>query len=267
MSPAKTDPRFTPIRTGIGRSAPTIFRRVQQHPFLVVARDARRAGREDQLPAVGVDVRREERDALLLGRGLHDRYEPIESLGGDLGALALDQLVGLLEMHEGDRHRAMFRRAATGRDVRAHRGGEAPGDQVGRDDHRFVGERLLLSDRRLPLQEDALALRGAEAPGRQQRGRLRADEDLAGVGVVLHRDGAAPRGPDREQLSMHLTHQEEVEPSRMEAVRHPEVDLRAGNLDPADVAEVSGASAPWHGRPARGDPPLRTGAGARRRRT
>ena len=44
----------------------------EQHALLVVARDLRRAGRQDQLAAVDVDVRGEQRDVLRLGRRFDD---------------------------------------------------------------------------------------------------------------------------------------------------------------------------------------------------
>ena len=60
----------------------------EQHPLLVVARDLRCAGGQNDLPAVGVDVRAEERDVLLLGGFLDDADEPVQRVGGRVGAVA-----------------------------------------------------------------------------------------------------------------------------------------------------------------------------------
>ena len=64
MSPAKTGPLFTPIRTGTVVSASMIDAEREQHPALVVPEGVRRTGHEDDLPAVVVDVGAEERDTV-----------------------------------------------------------------------------------------------------------------------------------------------------------------------------------------------------------
>ena len=208
----------------------------QQHALLVVAGDDRRAGGEDQLAAVDVAVRREQRDALRLGRGLDHADQAMQRLGGGCGPLLLDHRVRALDPDERDRDRPVLGRAAASEHVRANGGRQAARQRVVRN-RRPRDQRDFLLARRLPLQQHAGAFGGAEAPGRQQRGGLGADQDLAGLGHVLHRNDAAPRRSGRQQFVMRGAHHEEVEAARVHALRHPQRDLGARHVDPADVAQ------------------------------
>ena len=57
----------------------------------------RRAARQNQLAAVGIDVGGQERDVLLFGRCLHDSDETIKRLGRRLSAAFQDQRIGSFE--------------------------------------------------------------------------------------------------------------------------------------------------------------------------
>ncbi len=90
---------------------------------------------------------------------------------------------------------------------------------------------------RLLPQYQTGSLGFVDAVARQQRGRLRADQNLIGIRGVLHRDQSAPRRTDRKELQMRAAHREKVEAPRMHALRHPQRCADAGKLDCADLAQ------------------------------
>ena len=98
------------------------------------------------------------------------------------GAVALDQRIGAFECDEGDGDRAVLGRAAASQHVRAHGGRQAAGEHL-------VGQRSGAGSaapcpcRRARAATAARSLGVAEARARQQRGGVRADQDLAGFGA------------------------------------------------------------------------------------
>ncbi len=86
----------------------------------------------------------------------------------------------------------------------------------------------------------------AQAVLGQQGGCLRADEYLAGVGLVLHRDRTGPCGAGGQHLEVRRAHREEMEESRVHALRHLQRDFGARQLDPSDLVEF--AAHPHRGR-------------------
>ncbi len=108
---------------------------------------------------------------------------------------------------------------------------------VGGDVRPRYQRQLFRGARRLARQQHARALGLAQAARRQRRGRLRTHQDLAGTRLVLHGHHAAPGGAHRQQFDVRRSDGEEVECSRMHALRHPQRHPGAGNVDPADVAQ------------------------------
>ena len=74
-----------------------------QHPTFVVAHRSWRAGDEDDLAAVTVNIGAEEGDALLLHRVLHIADQLVERGGNRIGTLVLDHGVDIVEVDERDR--------------------------------------------------------------------------------------------------------------------------------------------------------------------
>ena len=97
----------------------------EQHPLLVVADRPRRAGAEEELPAVGGDVRSEDADLVAIGRLLGSAHDLLDRCGGSLRALGLDQAVELAELQERDRRGAMLGMGGRGEQVSAQRRREA----------------------------------------------------------------------------------------------------------------------------------------------
>jgi hypothetical protein len=93
----------------------------EQNALFIVAHPLRCAAREDQLPAVGIHVRREERDAMPVTRCLRGADDAMQRGRGRVDAVLLDQCVGPFEAQECDRDRPVLRRAAAAQDVLANR--------------------------------------------------------------------------------------------------------------------------------------------------
>ncbi len=139
MSPAKTLPRLTPIRTGMRALAVGDAPHGEQDPLLVVAGDRRGAGGEDQLAAVVVRVGRKEAHAELVACGLRVGEQLLEVGRDRLGAAIANRPVGPVEVHERDRDLAVLRRAPAGEHVRANRGRETARDDLGIHRRRRAG--------------------------------------------------------------------------------------------------------------------------------
>ena len=90
---------------------------------------------------------------------------------------------------------------------------------------------------RLALEQHAGTLRVPETAGGEQRGGFGAEQNLARLRRVLHRNEAAPAGPGGQQLDVRRADRKEMEFARMHALRHPQRDLRPRNLDAADRAQ------------------------------
>ncbi len=90
-----------------------------QHPPLVLLHRDRHTGGQDELSAVGVDVRGEEADPLALGRVLHDPGHLVEGGGHRIGPEPIVELVDPLVLHEGHDADAVFGLDLTGLQVAA----------------------------------------------------------------------------------------------------------------------------------------------------
>ncbi len=99
-----------------------------EHALLVVAERTRHARDEDDLAAVVVDIRPEERDVVRVGRALHVDDELFDRGRERAGALVLEHRVGAVEVEERDRGVAVLRVLATGEEVGADRGGDEAGE-------------------------------------------------------------------------------------------------------------------------------------------
>ena len=209
----------------------------QQHPLLVVADRPRRAGREDQLPAVDIDIGAEETHAVLVHGGLCDGDELVQIVGDRGGILRTEQRIGAVEVDERDRDLAMlgFPDRRQQRLADRHRDTSLEG---------FVGElgqhphgRGRVADR-CAAQEMTFPRRRADAPGREVGRELGADHDLACARRSLHLDDARRAGASHDQLAMRLTDQEEVEPAAVRANGHAQVDAATGRVELAHRLEA-----------------------------
>ena len=206
-SPAKTRPRAVPIRSGSSVVRSPIPRTVAQNALLVLARRLGRAGDDDHLAAVRVDVGLEERDAVLVRHPLGARDQFVEHYGHAFGAEFGQQRVDAAEMHEGDRGLPVLGLGATVRDHAADRAGNADREID------TLERRQRLDPAARPgsePQQTTTRLRLAEhLVGERCRG-LVANEDLARLGSRLHRDGSRHPGAGQQQLSVRLADEEEV---------------------------------------------------------
>ena len=195
--------------------------RGSQNALLVLARRLGRAGDEDHLAAVGVDVGLEEGDAVLVGHPLRARDQLVEHLGHAFGAGVGEQGVDAAEMDERDRGLPVLGLGATVRDHAADRRGNA-GREIDALERR---QRLDPAARPGSELQQTTALLGlAENLVGERRRGLVADEDLAGLGARLHRDGARDAGPGQQQLAVRLTDEEEVVGVGVDADVHLQLD-------------------------------------------
>ena len=90
---------------------------------------------------------------------------------------------------------------------------------------------------RLALEQHPGTLRVPETAGGEQRGGFGAEQNLARLRRMLHGDEAAPAGARRQQFDVRRADGKEMEFAGMHALRHPQRDVRTGNLDAADGAQ------------------------------
>ena len=211
----------------------------EQHALLVVAGDAGRAGRQDQLAAVGIDVGGEERDLVLLRRRLHD----VHKVDGAPRRSRQARSRSIIASVPSKWTNAIVtgrcsERSAAGKDVRAHGGGQA----IARASPRASSAAApAATSPRMPGGSRRRSIPAPRASPTHELGRNAAVSGLTMISPATAQcsncDEAAPRGADREELEMGRAHREEMEASRMHALRHSQRDLGTGNFDPADVAQ------------------------------
>ena len=160
----------------------------------------------------------------------------------------LDQRVGAFEAEEGDRDRPMFRGTAASLHVRPNRGRQTAQQRLRRHLRPRDVRNLRVVTGRFVLEQHARGLRLAKNIGRQERRRFGADEDFVRFRGMLHRDGDASRRGRGQHLEVRRADREEMEATRVNALRHAQRDLRAGQVDPTDLIE---RAAHAHGRGAR----------------
>jgi hypothetical protein len=149
----------------------------------------------------------------------------------------LDQRVGALEADEGNRDRSMLGHASAAEHMRADRRRKAMRDRLRGHLRARLARYFLRIARRLPPQHEAGPLRLIGTFALENVRCLGAHQDFAGVGRVLHRHQAAPRRTDRKEFEMRTAHREEMEMSRVHALRHPQRCTRVGKLDLTDIAQ------------------------------
>ena len=236
MSPANTAPRFTPIRIGIARSPSAIWRsassiRSSSLPVIVGAP----AVRISLPPSSSASVERKQHP-VLVARRLGVGQQLLELVGDRRGPALLDHPVGPVEVDERDRDLPVLGVPPPASTCVAHRRRQAVRDRVRIDAYvRDLGATWWPGGSRFRRNPGPFAL--AEAARRHGGGDLRAHEDLPRLGDVLHPDRPGPAGPGHDQLSMGPADVEEVIRARVHADRHPQLDVRAGHLDPADLTE------------------------------
>ena len=169
-------------------------------------------------------------------RRLHVAHQLVELIGR-LGRPARpDELVGAVEVQEGDRHPAVLGLHVTGleRVAQSHR--DALTDVGVRGDLLERDERVVRY-LRCPPEEESRSLGLAEQPRPQGRRRAGADDDLTRVGGALHLHRGAGRRPRHDELAVRPADQEEMEVARVHAHRHPERHLLAQDRQPAHRAQ------------------------------
>ena len=240
-SPAKTRPRAVPIRSGrLGREVADPPRGAQD-ALLVLARGLGRAGDEDHLAAVGVDVGLEERDAVLVGDPLRARDRARRARAAtSLGAGLREQGVDAAEVHEGDRGLPVLGLGAAVRDLR---GGTAAGHARARDRAPSSGgsgsSPPAAPGRR--LQQAATFLLRRRRAG---SGSVAAVSSLTRISPASAPDSISTvrvtPGPGQQQLPVRLADEEEVEGVGVDADVHlqrhrPDRGLRLSELTASAV--------------------------------
>ena len=203
-----------------------------QHPLLVVADRARRAGAEHQLAPVDVDVGAQQRDLVRVGRLLHVRDELVHGRRRGRRAGARDRGVGAAEAHEGDRDDPVLGRLPAGEHVAAHGDREAEREPRGVDlGHGRLRARVLAAGRR--AQQPPRPGRRAERALRQRRGDVAADHDVTRARDALHPQRAGHRGAGEHGLPVRAAGQEEQHVSGFDPDRHAQRHADAGRGDRA----------------------------------
>ena len=209
-----------------------------QHALLVVVRGLRRAGDQDHLAPVGVDVGREERDAVRARSLLHRTDERIQTFRCN-GRILFEQPVDPAVVHERDRRLAVLapeRRRAGIAHACSDRFGDEPaavqvaGVGLGR---RCVPRRL----RRFIQQPAAVAFLSEQLVVQPCRGAL-ADHDLAGGRRLFHQNSARDTGAGHQQLEVRVPDEEEMEVAAVNADRHAQADESCRRRDPADLTQL-----------------------------
>jgi hypothetical protein len=193
-----------------------------EQPLLVVPERLRRAGDEDDSPAVTVDVALEERHLMVVRRLLDRPCEHLDRIGRRVRPLGRDDLVRARVADEGDRGVTMLPLERPDLEqLGAQRRGHGDLDRKPVE----VGQRLELTRHfRRRLQKSALAFLVPEGRRVELGGRLPADEDLAGFGGGLHLHRSACGRPGDEQFPMGVADEEELEAAGVEAGMHPQLD-------------------------------------------
>ena len=170
------------------------------HAPLVVLLGHRHARAEEELAAVGVDVRGEQRDALGVEGLLHPADEGVQRAAERLGALLREDGVGAREADEADRRDAVLRVGWPGSEVGAEldreervQEGVAAGGNGSRRTGRGVGGP--------PPQEQLPVVTRPRRPGGEAGRGVGTDDDLAGVRHLLRLGGGRGGRPEDEELT------------------------------------------------------------------
>ena len=223
MSPAKTCPRFTPIRIGSGWGASAMRRAARRRrpsssssvtgtpvmrmtlPPLASMSEARKV--TDSESAASWTVRTTVSSAAAVRSGPSEASRsstPWNLMKATLARRCSDS-------------------PPRCREPGAQRGGDARGDRGGGHGTRWNGPGPTV-DHVAPPQQATLALGVTDGARRQAVRRLRADHDLAGVGRLLHAGGGRGVRPGDQELVVGGTDAHEVKGAAVDPDRHPEVD-------------------------------------------
>ncbi len=190
-----------------------------QHRALVVGAGAGHPRAEEELAAVGVEVGRQQRDALGVEGRLDRAHQLVQQLGEGLRARLRENLVRAREPHEGDGRDPVLGVGGAGREVLAQGHREERRQAVlavGRGGCRPARCRV-----RLPAaQQQGTVVARAGRPGRQPGRGRRADDDLAGLGGLLGGGHGTRAGAEHEQLAGGGADEEELDVAGVHAHRH-----------------------------------------------
>ncbi len=210
----------------------------EQHPLLVVADHARRAGGERDLAAVRVDVGLQEADLELVAGGPDVRDELVDRVGDRLEALRGEQRVDAVEAQERGRDHAVLGLRLAAGDVCAHLAREELLDRRLRRADGELGRAGLAALRGGGEQEAGAAL-GAEPDLGHARGGRGRDRDLARVGPLLHRGHGGRRRAGDDQLAVRrAAGEDQVDLAGVHPLRHPQRDLAGRGLQRAERAQA-----------------------------
>lgn len=208
----------------------------REHPRLVVAGGARRAGHDDELAAVGVHIGREQRHLVGGDRGLGARQQGAQGLEDAVTALALEEAVDAGEAHEADGDAAVLGRHGAvdhvGGERGLHRTAEVHAAGLDRPHGRETVEHL-----DVVLQEEPGPDRAATHDARlvpQRRGGRGGHHHLTALGVLLHRRHRRGSGAHDEELAGRRVRQEQVDRPGVHADRHAEPHRSGRGAQAAD---------------------------------
>ncbi len=206
----------------------------EEHAVDVVLVGQRRAGGEDELAPVVVDVAGHEADVVGVGGDLHRPDQLVEPVGGGLRVTG-HQGVGVVEVEEGDGGTAVLGAvpAAVGQ-VSAQRGRQEA-EQLGR-----VGVRLgddvvagIGGGDQHPAAAEGVPEAGVGQLGRRRRG----DDHVPGPRAALRIDDGGRSRAGHQQLAVAPADQEQVDLAGVDPARHGQLHRTGGGLDPADLGE------------------------------
>ncbi len=191
----------------------------EQHPLRIVPGGGRRAGGQDDLAAVVVDVAGQKGDPARVDGPLNVRDQLLEGLAHRRRPLGGEKPIHTQEVQEGDGDLAVLRLGVTRQD-------RLP------DPHRYVPFEVV---RAFPDVHDAFVDAGyglpnenagsflvAGHPGRQGCGHLGRHHDLGGLRGTLHRYDPRGSRSGEDQLTVGIAHHEEVKGPAVSADRHLE---------------------------------------------
>ncbi len=211
----------------------------QEEAPLIVTGARRRARRQDDLAAVVVHVRAEERDVAVVRRGLDHGHQAIEPRCRGFGPVGRDHCVRAVVVDEGDGYEPVLRLVVLGQQMCAQSDRDAGRDVSGPRSIHAPGRRR--DSRRAPQEVPGPLRRTEQRRPQCLRGPF-AHDDLSSVGHRFQRHHCGGARPSDDQLPVRATDQEHVEDAGLDADRHPQREPHARHLQPAGGPQ--GASHP-----------------------
>ena len=204
--------------------------------MLVVPRCGGCPGHEDDLSAIPVGVRGQERDVLPFDRALCDGDQSIKPVGRHLWTLLSDEFVGAIEVDERNGHSTVLRLRMFCHQClsQTHRN---PADQVDVVGHLFEGHERVGRNGGCSSQQEPRALGRSDRCWPQRTRRLWTQHDFAGVRRSLHRHHHAGSRTGNEEFTVRRTNEEKIEEPAVDAHRHAQRNPLAQNSAPSDLTE------------------------------